>query len=453
MFERKTYEALAEWKRISNGRTAALIEGARRVGKSTVAEAFARAEYDDYLLLDFSQESEEVRRNFRENIGNLDTFFRNLFLLKGKSLVPGTSVIILDEVQLFPLARQAVKQLVRDGRYHYIETGSLISIKQNTERILVPSEEHRIRMHPMDFEEFLWAKGDTITANAIREAFEHKRSLGDDIHRAIMRSFREYLAVGGMPQVVASFVSGETFEQVDFAKQSILSLYEEDLHKYDSEQNGRVSAMFRTVSEQLGTQSMRFKFSVVHKDARYDRLVSSLAFLRESMTVNVCENVTDPSTLMDLFVEKENFKMFMADTGLLVTQAMAGASGSQNPLYKTLIFGKLGANLGMVMENAVAQMLVANGHELHFHEFEYAERKKDGTRGRPKKYEIDFLTIRDKRVCPIEVKSSSYRTHKSLDVFFQKYDVKVNERYVLYAKDLQRDGNVVYLPWYMAICL
>ena len=209
MFERKTYAALAEWKRISNGRTAALIEGARRVGKSTVAEAFARAEYDDYLLLDFSQESEEVRRNFRENIGNLDTFFRNLFLLKEKSLVPGTSVIILDEVQLFPLARQAVKQLVRDGRYHYIETGSLISIKQNTERILVPSEEHRIRMHPMDFEEFLWAKGDTITANAIREAFEHKRSLGDDIHRAIMRSFREYLAVGGMPQVVASFVSGE----------------------------------------------------------------------------------------------------------------------------------------------------------------------------------------------------------------------------------------------------
>ena len=453
MFARKAYASLVEWKRVSNGGTAALIEGARRVGKSTVAEAFAQAEYDDYLLLDFSQEGDEIRGNFRENISDLDAFFRNLFLLKGKSLIPGASVIILDEVQLFPLARQAIKQLVRDGRYHYIETGSLISIKQNTEGILIPSEEHRIKMHPMDFEEFLWAKGDMVTADAIREAFESKRPLGAGIHRAIMKSFREYLAVGGMPQAVAAFVDGMTFEQVDFAKRTILSLYEEDLHKYDSEQNGRVSAMFRTVSEQLGTQTMRFKFSVVHKDARYDRLVSSLAFLRESMTVNVCENVTAPDVLMELFVEKENFKMFMADTGLLVTQAMAGAPGSQDSLYKALIFDKLGSNLGMVMENAVAQMLVANGHSLYFHEFEHAERKEDGTRGRLKKYEIDFLLVRGKRVCPVEVKSSSYRTHKSLDMFFQKYDVRVSERYVLYTKDLQRDGDVVYLPLYMAMCL
>ena len=262
MFTRKAYASLAEWKRVSNGGTAALIEGARRVGKSTVAEAFAQAEYEDYLLLDFSQESEAVKRNFRENTDNLDTFFRNLFLLKGKRLNPGVSVIILDEVQLFPLARQAVKWLVADGRYHYIETGSLISIKQNTENILIPSEEHRIKMYPMDFEEFLWAKGDTITAGAIRDAFEHKRPLGDDIHRAIMRTFREYLAVGGMPQAVAAFVEGRTFEEIDFVKRSILSLYEEDLHKYDSEQNGRVSAIFNTVSEQLGSQSMRFKFSV-----------------------------------------------------------------------------------------------------------------------------------------------------------------------------------------------
>lgn len=453
MFARKTYESLAEWKRVSNGGTAALIEGARRVGKSTVAEAFAQAEYDDYLLLDFSQESEAIKRNFRENIGDLDAFFRNLFLLKGKRLDPGASVIILDEVQLFPLARQAVKWLVADGRYHYIETGSLISIKQNTENILIPSEEHRIKMYPMDFEEFLWAKGDTITPDAIRDAFERKRPLGDDIHRAIMRAFREYLAVGGMPQAVAAFVEGRTFEEIDFVKRSILSLYEEDLHKYDSEQNGRVSAIFNTVSEQLGSQSMRFKFSVVHKDARYDRLVSSLEFLKESMTVNVCENVTAPDVLMDLFVEKAKFKMFMADTGLLVTQAMAGASDTRGSLYKALIFDKSGANLGMVMENAVAQMLVASGHGLHFHEFEYAERKADGTRGRLKKYEIDFLLVRGRRICPIEVKSSSYRTHKSLDKFFEKYDVRVNERYVLYTKDLQRDGEVVYLPLYMAMCL
>ena len=453
MFTRKVYESLREWKRISNGRTAALIEGARRVGKSTIAEAFAQAEYEDYLLLDFSKESEEVKRNFKDNIGDLDTFFRNLFLLKGKSLVPGKSAIILDEVQLFPLARQAVKQLVADGRYHYIETGSLISIKQNVERILIPSEEYRIKMHPMDFEEFLWAKGDFVTADAIKEAFNKKRPLGDGVHRAIMKTFREYLAVGGMPQAVEAFANGETFEQIDFAKRTILSLYGEDLHKYDSEQNGRVSAIFNSVSEQLGSQSMRFKFSAIHKDARYSRLVGSIDFLKESMTVNVCENVTTPDILMDLFIEKEKFKMFMADTGLLVTQAMATSPNPHDSLYKALIFGKLGANLGMVMENAVAQMLVANGHRLRFHEFEYASRKADGTRGVPKTYEIDFLIVRGKRVCPIEVKSSSYRTHKSLDMFFQKYDVKANERYVLYGKDLQRDGEVVYLPFYMAMCL
>lgn len=453
MFKRKAYETLLEWKRISNGSTAALIEGARRVGKSTVAETFARAEYEDYLLLDFSQESEDVKRTFRENIGDIDALFRNLFLLKGKSLPRGASVVILDEVQLFPFARQAIKQLVADGRYHYIETGSLISIKQNTEKILVPSEEYRIRMYPMDFEEFLWARGDHVTSDAIRESFDRKRPLGDGVHRVIMKSFREYLAVGGMPQAVEAFVEGETFERIDFTKRAILSLYEEDLHKYDSENNGRVSAMFRTVSDQLGSQSMRFKFSRVGDNARFDRLVGSLEFLRESMTVNICENVTAPDVFMDLFVEKGSFKMFMADTGLLVTQAIAGAPSSQDSLYKALIFDKLDSNLGMVVENAVAQMLAANGHALRFHEFEYAPRGEDGTRGHAKKYEIDFMLVRGKRVCPVEVKSSSYRTHKSLDMFFEKYDVKSNERYVLYAKDLQREGEVTYLPIYMAMCL
>lgn len=451
VFNRKAYQLLREWKRVSNGSTAALIEGARRVGKSTVAEAFAQAEYRDYLLLDFSKEDEEVKRNFKENIGNLNAFFRNSFLLKSKSLTPGESVIIFDEVQLFPLARQAIKRLVKDGRYHYIETGSLISIKQNVEKILIPSEEYRIKMYPMDFEEFLWAKGDTVTSDAIREAFGRKRLLGDGIHRVIMKSFREYMAVGGMPQAVEAFIDGKTFEQIDFAKRSILSLYEEDLHKYDSEQNGRVSAIFRTVSEQLGSQSMHFRFSTVHKDARYDRLASSLEFLRESMTVIICENVTAPEVLMDLYVEKDNFKMFMADTGLLVTQAMSGVSESRDSIYKALIFDKLGSNLGMVMENVVAQMLATNGCRLHFHEFECV--KNDGAHARARKYEIDFMLVHGKRICPVEVKSSSYRTHKSLDKFFEKYDVKSNERYVLYTKDVQREGEIVYLPLYMAMCL
>lgn len=453
MFKRKAYDSLADWKRVSNGATAALIEGARRVGKSTVAESFAQAEYDDYLLLDFSVEGEDVRRNFKENIGDPDAFFRNLFLLKGKSLPEGSSVIIFDEVQLFPLARQSIKQLVKDGRYHYIETGSLISIKQNTDGILIPSEEHRIRMYPMDFEEFLWARGDNVTADAIREAFDKKRPLGSGVHRAIMKSFREYMAVGGMPQAVEAFVNGGTYEQIDFIKESILSLYGDDLHKYDSENNGRVSAMFKTVSEQLGSQSMRFRFSAVHKDARYDRLVGSLEFLKESMTVNVCENVTAPDTLMDLHVQKDNFKMFMADTGLLVTQAMGAAAPPRDSLYKALVFDRLGSNLGMVVENVVAQMLAANGRSLHFHEFEHAQRNEDGSVGRPKKYEVDFLLVRGRYVCPIEVKSSSYRTHKSLDMFLDKYRAKCPERYVLYTKDLQREGELTYLPLYMAMCL
>ncbi|HIS40119.1 MAG TPA: ATP-binding protein [Candidatus Aphodovivens avistercoris] len=452
MFKRKAYASLVEWKRVSNGATAALIEGARRVGKSTVAEAFAQAEYDDYLLLDFSKESKDVKRNFEENIGDMDAFFRNLFLLKGKSLAKGVSVIIFDEVQLFPLARQAIKQLVKDGRYHYIETGSLISIKQNTADILIPSEEHRIKMYPMDFEEFLWSKGDEVTADAIREAFDSKAPLGEGVHRAIMKSFREYLAVGGMPQAVEAFRSGKTFEQIDFVKRSILTLYGEDLHKYDSESNGSVSAMFNVVSEQLGSQSMRYKFSAVQKGARYDRLIGSLEFLKESMTVNVCENVTSPDVLMDLHVEKGNFKMFMADTGLLVTQAMSAAEQS-GQLYKALIFDKLGANLGMVTENMVAQMLVANGHALRFHEFEHACRGEDGLPKKPKKYEVDFLLVRGRRICPIEVKSSSYRTHKSLDMFYEKYRPKAPERYVLYTKDLFREGELVYLPLYMVMCL
>lgn len=453
MFKRKAYNSLVEWKRVSNGSTAALVEGARRIGKSTVAEAFAQAEYTDYLLLDFSKESADVRRNFQENIGNLDAFFRNLFLLKGKSLKPKESVIIFDEVQLFPLARQAIKELVKDGRYHYIETGSLISIKQNTKDILIPSEEYRIKMYPMDFEEFLWAKDNAVTADAIREAFDRKRALGDGIHRTIMKSFREYMTIGGMPQAVAAFVNGATFEQIDFTKRAILSLYEEDLHKYDSEQNGRVSAMFNMVSRQLGNPNMHFKFAAIDKNARYDRLVNSLEFLKESMTVNVCENVTSPEVFMNPYVQKENFKMFMADTGLLVTQAMGNQGTAQESLYKALIFDKLGTNLGMVMENVVAQMLTANGHVLHFHEFEHAAKSGDGILKQPKKYEIDFILVRGKHVCPIEVKPSSYRTHKSLDAFFEKYNATASERYVLYTKDLQREGEVVYLPLYMAMCL
>lgn len=449
MFKRKAYDALLEWKRSSNGKTAALIEGARRVGKSTVAQAFGEAEYEDYLLLDFSEEGDDVRGLFTGGLSEPNSFFRNLFLLKGKSLPVGRSVIIFDEVQLFPRARQAIKQLVADGRYHYIETGSLISIRQNVKDILIPSEEHRIRMYPMDFEEFLAARGDHVSAQAIRESFERLEPMGEAVHRKMLRQFREYMAIGGMPQVVAEYVAGATYEQIDFAKRAILSLYEEDLHKYDSEQHGRVSAIFKSIPRQLGNQSMKFKFAEVERGARYDRLVSSIEFLRESMTVNICENVTAPDPLVDLYVQQENFKAFMGDTGLLVTAASAGFGDEPDALYKALIFGKLGSNLGMVMENAVAQMLTASGHELRFHEFKY---QPEGSAAL-KRYEIDFLLTSGRRLRAVEVKSSGYKTHASLDFFFEKYDIKAGGRYVLYGKDLAREREVVYLPWYMAMCL
>lgn len=449
MFKRKAYQALAQWKTVSQGSTAALLEGARRIGKSTVAEAFARAEYDDYLLLDFAVEGEEVRRLFREDIGNLDAFFRKLFLLKGHALAPGRSVIIFDEVQLFPLARQSIKALVKDGRYHYIETGSLISIKKNTKSILIPSEEHKIKMYPMDFEEFLWAKGDDVSAPAIRDAFEAKRPLGDAAHRKIMGDFRSYMAVGGMPQAVEAFVAGRPFEEIDFVKRTILSLYEEDLHKYDEEGYNRVSAIFRSIPEQLSHHNALFKFSAVEKNARFQTIGPSIDFLKESMMVNVCYDVTAPEVLLELHADKSDLKMYLGDTGLLVTQVSSNGATTDNSLYKALIFDKLGVNQGMIMENMVAQMLVAAGHELYFHEFEYQPPDSKAE----KSYEIDFLLVRGKRLCPVEVKSSGYKAHKSLDYFFDKYHVKANERYVLTPKDFSREGNVVYLPLYMAMCL
>lgn len=448
MFKRKAYTALQQWKKVSKGRTAALIEGARRIGKSTVAQAFAEKEYDDYLVLDFSLEGEDVKRNFTENIGDLNTFFRNLFLLKGKKLPERRAAIIFDEVQLFPQARQAIKTLVKDGRFDYIETGSLISIRRNTKDILIPSEENRIRMFPMDFEEFLWAIGNDVAFDAIREAFGSRRPLGDAIHRRLMKDFRSYVAVGGMPQAVALFAEGSTFEEIDLVKRSILSLYEEDINKFGPHSSWPLS-IFKSIPEQLTHHGSHFKISALDKKARYQNIAGALAFLDDSMTVNESLNVTSPDVLLDMHADRTNFKLFMADTGLLVTQAMGCGMFAEESLYKALVFDKLSANLGMVMENVVSQMLVANGHPLRFHEFKY----KASNSAREKTYEVDFVVVRDGKVCPVEVKSSGYRAHKSLDVFFEKYDVKAQERYVLYTKDLMRDGAVVYLPMYMASCL
>ena len=447
-FKRKAYDKLAECKRSSNGRTALLIEGARRVGKSTVAERFAQDNYTDYLLIDFSLEGADVRENFT-NIGDLDMFFRNLFLLKGKRLARGDAVIIFDEVQLFPPARQAIKALVKDGRYHYIETGSLISIRKNVKDILIPSEEERLKMYPMDFEEYLWAMGDEVAAPAIREAFESHKALPDAAHRRIMRNYRTYMAVGGMPQAVERLVQGDDFADIDRIKRAILDLYEEDLGKHDDEEGDRAAEVFKSIPSQLSHHNSRFHFATVDESARARSLSKSVAFLGESMMANVCRNVTAPEVALGLYEDRDEFKMYLGDTGLLVTQVMRGDPQAGDELYKALITGQLGINEGMVVENAVAQALATNDHGLYFHEYSHcpAGAKKEN------RYEVDFLIVRGKRLCPIEVKSSGYKSHKSFDYFTEKYDVKVNERFIVYTKNLEREGNLTYLPLYMTMCL
>lgn len=429
-FRRKAYVKLLQWKELAAGTSAVLLEGARRIGKSTIVEEFAKNEYDDYMILDFARENRDVQNLFIDDMDDLDSFFRNLFLLKGRDLKGKNCVLIFDEVQLFPKARQAIKYLVADGRYDYIETGSLISIRKNIQNILIPSEEYRIKMYPMDFEEYLWALGDTVTFEAIKSAYERRKPLGDSVHRKIMKKFRTYMVIGGMPQAVSAFVEGKTFAQIDFIKRNILSLYEEDLAKYDRDNREKASVVFRTIPEQLENKNSHFKFSVIDKNARYQNYVDAVSFISESMMGNECINVTKPEVALELFADRSNFKLYMGDTGLLVTQIMKSRDETDEDLYKALIIDNLSINQGMIIENVVAQMLRASGHELYFHEYLYTP--EDSVR--EKKYEIDFMTVKKKKICPIEVKSSGYMSHKSFDYLTKKYQLKMQDRYIIYLK-------------------
>ncbi|MDO4939898.1 MAG: AAA family ATPase [Lachnospiraceae bacterium] len=448
MFKRKIYDELIQWKEKSNGSTALMIEGARRIGKSTIVEAFAANAYDDYLLIDFSVADKAVVNNF-ENIGNLNEFFRNLALLTGKRLKEKNSLIIFDEVQFCPKARQSIKQLVKDGRYDYIETGSLISISENVKDILIPSEEDCIKMFPMDFEEFLWAIGNNVYADEIRNAFESRKSLGDAAHRKIMQAFRTYMAVGGMPQAVQNYVDGKDYYTIDRTKKNILKLYSNDLKKHDDLYDDNAGIIFKTLPAQLSNRNSVFHMSEVNENARLRNCKSAIDFLSESMIVNICTNVTKPEVGLELYKDISRFKMFMGDTGLLISHILQTGKSNADKLYRSLIIDDLGINQGMVFENAVAQMLMAGGHELYYHEFSY--RPENSTI--EKNYEIDFLLVKGKRLSPVEVKSSSYRSHKSFDYFKDKYQLKMNERYIIYTKDLEYKDDIMYIPVYMAMCL
>ncbi len=438
MFQRKIYSKLMEWKQESDGKTALLIEGPRRVGKSTVVEEFARKEYKSYILIDFSKASKEVRELF-DDISNLDYVFLRLQLIYGADLHERNSVIIFDEVQLCPMARQAIKHLVKDHRYDYIETGSLISIKKNIKDILIPSEERKINMYPMDYEEFLWAIGDNSTSKLLAEVFEKRMSVGEAAHRKLMRDFRLYMLVGGMPQAVHAYIETNNFRKVDEEKRDILKLYEDDFKKIDT--TGRISMLFDAIPGQLNTNASRYQVSSVLSGERAGTILELIADMVDSKTVQIAYHANDPNVGLANAKDLRKFKLFLADTGLLITLVFKDKDFTENIIYEKLLSDKLGVNLGYVYKNVVAQILVANGHALYYDTFLNETTKHN--------YEIDFLLSKKNKICPLEVKSSGYQTHKSLDAFSEKYPDRILDKYLVYTKDLKKDSDIIMIPVYM----
>ena len=440
IFKRKLYNRLLEWKRIQNGKTAILIEGARRVGKSTLVEQFAKNEYESYILIDFNEASEEVKSLF-DNLMNKDFIFLQLQSIYNVVLHKRKSVIIFDEVQKCPNARQAIKYLVKDGRYDYIETGSLISIKKNTKNITLPSEEERVTLYPMDFEEFRWALNDEATVTLLRSFYEQRLPL-NKAHREKMRDFRLYMLVGGMPQAVEAYLETNNFSMVDLAKRSIINIYQDDFQKLDS--TGRLETLFMNIPSQLSQTSNRYKPYAVLGDVNEDKMLELLKDLEDSKTTLFSYHSNDPNVGMSLTKDISKFKVFCADTGLFVTLAFWDKDHTENVIYQKLLNDKLSTNLGYVYENVIAQMLAASGNKLFYYTW-----PKDDTHN----YEIDFLLSRGNKLMPIEVKSSGYKTHASLDAFCNKYSSRIDHPVMIYTKDLQNDDNTLLLPVYMTMLL
>ena len=425
------------WKAESAGTTALLIEGPRRVGKSTIVRQFAQQEYRSYVLIDFAMASNEEKGLFND-ISDLDYFFTRLKLLNGVSLYERESVIIFDEVQQYPIARQAIKYLVADGRYDYIETGSLISIHLNVDRIVIPSEEEAISMYPMDYEEFRWALGDTETLPLLREMLAKKKSLGDDVNRKLLRDYRLYMLVGGMPQAVSRYLDTHDLMMVDKVKRSILRLYEQDFHKLDKTE--KVKAIFKAIPSELYKNTTRYQMTTVLGKVNADTVRGLVEMLNDSKTVHIAYHSNDPNVGMGLTTEKSSYKMYLCDTGLFVTLAFWDKAATENIIYQKLLSDKLDANLGYIYENAVAQALASAGNKLFY--YTWIDDQKH-------RYEVDFLLSRGTKLWPLEVKSSGYNTHKSLDMFCQKFSHRISNRYLVYTKDLRKDGEVTMIPIYM----
>jgi predicted AAA+ superfamily ATPase len=438
VFERKIYREILEWKENRSDKYALMIKGARRIGKSTIVEEFAKKEFKTYIKIDFASTSKEIKDLFDDTY-DLDYFFLQLQQLTRTRLYEKESVIIFDEVQLLPKARQAIKYLVADGRYKYIETGSLISIKKNTKDILIPSEEHKISMYPMDFEEFLWAIGDRISAETIKMLLEKKRPAGNTIHRNLMRNFRLYMLIGGMPQAVETYLEHNNLQVVDEIKRDIVDLYEEDFTKIDN--SGLAGDIYDSIPANLSSNASRYVLSKARAGTRSEQARDLLPDMLSSYTVNIAYHANNPGVGMALEKDVDRYKLFTSDVGLFVTLAFRDKNYTENTIYNKLLSDKLEVNLGYIYENVVAQMLVAKGNNLFYYTME--------SESSNHLYEIDFLISKGNKICPIEVKSGNYRGHKSLDVFCDKFSNRIGEKYVVHTKDYKWENGVNYIPVYM----
>lgn len=434
-YKRKAYHKLLDWKQHYSDKYAILLEGARRVGKSTIAENFAKNEYRSYILIDFSKTSNTILECF-DDIGNLNMFFLRLQAETGITLYEQDSLIIFDEVQLFPKARQAVKHLVADGRYHYLETGSLISIKKNVQDILIPSEEMKIQIYPMDYEEFCDAIGNNY--ELLHQIYNTNKAVGQATNRKLMRDLRTYMAVGGMPQAVESYIAGENFSQIDMVKRQIISLYEDDFKKIDP--SGRISALYHSIPTQLAKDSRKYRITTAIGKKNNTKAEELLYELIDSKTILPCYNSTDPGTSLSDTKDFDSYKLYLSDTGLFVTLMFIDRPVIENDIYAKLLSDKLPANLGFLYENLAAQMITATGRELYYHTWE----KSNSTHY----YEVDFLISEGSKMNAFEIKSSGTGKHESITQFYKKYSKHVRNIYLLSQKDVNKEENLLYKPFY-----
>lgn len=435
-FERKAYQKLLEWKEKYADKYAVMLEGARRVGKSTIAENFAKNEYKSHILIDFSKATDTIRSCF-DDIGNLNVFFLRLQAETGTTLYEHESLIIFDEVQLFPKARQAIKHLVADGRYSYLETGSLISIRKNVKDILIPSEEMKIQVFPMDYEEFCDATGGNF--ELLRQIFGSKRAIGQATNRKLMRDLRVYMAVGGMPQAVEAYINGKNFSEIDMIKRQIISLYEEDFKKIDP--SGRISALYHAVPAQLAKDARKYRITTAIGKRNNSKADELLYELIDSKTVLPCYNSTDPRASLADTKDFNSYKLYLSDTGLFVTLMFIDRPATENKLYAKLLSDKLPANLGYLYENLAAQMIAASGRELYYHTWEKT--------GSTHYYEVDFLISDGSKIDALEIKSSGTGKHESIKEFCRKFSQNINRAYLISQKDVGNEENLLLKPFYL----